>query len=956
MSAPPIRTRDKWRRRLKIGGSGSPNHSQTSDSGSTSSPPPAQSRTFMPYSTTRASSSRATLTPDLWSDALQTLSESDQRVIRTMQDTISDVQPLSKTMDELVKVTKAKQDECRKKSYKFRFRGKDIILGDVAEKIVIWLHKFKDIGDIAVNFDPVHASLPWAGVRFLLQAAVVGYDQMGSVLISIERIAYLTNRCRIYEGLYTSDNTPKEILNSFHEALVALYTVILQLMALVYRLLDKTTIMRNMHALVSPDQVSALVEKCRDMETRVDIEAQNCHRKLTQEADIKTYELLESLSKPILRTDANVCSLLEATGYTERLRILNWISELLYTKHHKTVSDQRTEDTGEWLLRHDQYKEWQDESSSVILWLHGTAGTGKTYLASRVIDDIQYALANNPNHEGLAFFYCNRNEAERQEPLSVLRSFVRQLSTTSNDDHSISTRLKERCIQAQLKASELTMNDCKELVLEFLNLYPKTTLILDALDECKKEKRRDLIEIFDYFLAHASRPVKIFISSRPDGDIRERFKNLANIEIQATDNHGDISRFVETEIMKHRRWKNMSPELQGEIIETLQVRSQGMFQWAYLQIVQLLELSQVKDIRKRLGKLPNGLKATYDEIRKSMIESEKRIADRAFQWVMCSIAPLSTEELLQAVSQDEGDDEVKLVEDLDEDLLLEYCHNLLVIDRERNVWVPSHLSVIEYFENHFWDHKQANYLVATVCILTLMDPTAGIMEEDSEQASENASESASKAESVPNDSFDRRDLHRLKLYAEHHWMNHVRICQDDSDPRLSALVKKFLGSPTSSSTAYRNWYNSVERVGWRKPQSSFFESSRIDLDYLEPDSSAAPAICAFGLYACLSDWWESPWTGLEYKSKIGRSLLQLAAMADSLPICKRLIVLGVDLNEQLEGGGFEYGSALAAAAEGGNKEIVKLLIESGAEVNMQLQTGKYGSALAAARHGEGIKR
>lgn len=120
------------------------------------------------------------------------------------------------------------------------------------------------------------------------------------------------------------------------------------------------------------------------------------------------------------------------------------------------------------------------------------------------------------------------------------------------------------------------MNDCKELILEFLNIYPKTTLILDALDECKKEKRRDLIEMFDYFLAHASRPVKIFISSRPDGDIRERFKNLANIEIQATDNHGDISRFVETEIMKHRRWKNMSPELQREIIETLQARSQGM--------------------------------------------------------------------------------------------------------------------------------------------------------------------------------------------------------------------------------------------------------------------------------------------------------------------------------------------------------------------------------------------
>jgi Cdc6-like AAA superfamily ATPase len=204
------------------------------------------------------------------------------------------------------------------------------------------------------------------------------------------------------------------------------------------------------------------------------------------------------------------------------------------------------------------------------------AGTGKTYLTSRVIDEIRSALKSNPNHEGLAFFYCNRNETERQEPLSVLRSFVRQLSTIIKDENSIQKRLKQFYIQTRLKASEPTIGDCKELLLEFINLYPKTTLILDALDECDKQKRRVLIEIFDYFLARASRPVKIFISSRPDGDIRERFKGQANIEIQATDNHDDISRFVESEITKHLRWNKISLELQKEIVEKLQKGSQGM--------------------------------------------------------------------------------------------------------------------------------------------------------------------------------------------------------------------------------------------------------------------------------------------------------------------------------------------------------------------------------------------
>jgi hypothetical protein len=32
-----------------------------------------------------------------------------------------------------------------------------------------WLDKFKQVGDVAVNFDPHHAALPWAGVRLMLE-------------------------------------------------------------------------------------------------------------------------------------------------------------------------------------------------------------------------------------------------------------------------------------------------------------------------------------------------------------------------------------------------------------------------------------------------------------------------------------------------------------------------------------------------------------------------------------------------------------------------------------------------------------------------------------------------------------------------------------------------------------------------------------------------------------------
>lgn len=65
------------------------------------------------------------------------------------------------------------------------------------------------------------------------------------------------------------------------------------------------------------------------------------------------------------------------------------------------------------------------------------AGTGKTFLTLKVIDDIQATLEKQPNEEGFAFFYCNRNEAARRDPLSVLSAFVRQLSTIASDKYFI---------------------------------------------------------------------------------------------------------------------------------------------------------------------------------------------------------------------------------------------------------------------------------------------------------------------------------------------------------------------------------------------------------------------------------------------------------------------------------------------------------------------------------------
>jgi ankyrin repeat domain-containing protein 50 len=105
---------------------------------------------------------------DLWTEALQKLSDKEKAIISKLWPSLQ----TNSTPDipqHLIAVVEKKREECEEKRWKFDINGRQIILRDVAQKVIIWLNKLKEIGDVAVNFDPVHAALPWAGVRFLLQ-------------------------------------------------------------------------------------------------------------------------------------------------------------------------------------------------------------------------------------------------------------------------------------------------------------------------------------------------------------------------------------------------------------------------------------------------------------------------------------------------------------------------------------------------------------------------------------------------------------------------------------------------------------------------------------------------------------------------------------------------------------------------------------------------------------------
>jgi hypothetical protein len=202
-------------------------------------------------------------------------------------------------------------------------------------------------------------------------------------------------------------------------------------------------------------------------------------------------------------------------------------------------------------------------------------------VVSRVIDHILEELAGGPNDEAFAYFYFNRNDSSRHSPPAALCSLVRQLSVSVNDralPHALAQLYRSKKQQQRELAEDcLHEADAAQLLRQLAEVFPQTTLVLDALDECDAETRLSLVKLLDELVHSAGRPVKIFISSRLDQDIRQRYESGPNVAIRAVDNQDDISRYVEAKMADRPDWSGkMSSGLREEIVQTLADKSEGM--------------------------------------------------------------------------------------------------------------------------------------------------------------------------------------------------------------------------------------------------------------------------------------------------------------------------------------------------------------------------------------------
>ncbi|KAI3555644.1 hypothetical protein CABS01_02792 [Colletotrichum abscissum] len=349
------------------------------------------------------------------------------------------------------------------------------------------------------------------------------------------------------------------------------------------KLEDGVAVRQFFEALWDPHKTKDKLNELEEAEKSLQEVVLACDIKKKYLQDDYSLRLLNRLNDPLRYIDRKVTRILTEMEDDKLMRTLNFISQI-------NVGDQHI-------------------------------GAGKSVLTSNIIDrylvnDYDRDKVDSNFDEGFAFFYYSKNNKNvTDDPVNnVLRSFLRQLARVPHYANRVFNDLASLCRNMERDQRAFTPNLCRDQISLLVKALPRTTLVLDSLDELEPLQMQEIISFLVSLVNTSERPVKIFVSSRFSTDICNEI-NKANNEPTRIDiaeqNQRDIKTFVleETERIDCH-WRN--DEIRGKVVETISKDARGI--WAFLQLEKLIKLISTEDVTDQLGKLPVGLTATYDEL------------------------------------------------------------------------------------------------------------------------------------------------------------------------------------------------------------------------------------------------------------------------------------------------------------------------------------------------------
>jgi len=339
----------------------------------------------------------------------------------------------------------------------------------------------------------------------------------------------------------------------------------------------------------------------------------------------------------------------------------------------------RTRGTGEWIVKDGAFLDWIDGKAQ-FLWVRGNPGTGKSYLASKLVkwtNDRLMSAGNQARADSVAYFFFQETRPETRSVLQALRDIAYQLS---EDDAFYS---KELLDNLGSKDDLKTVRGAFDIVLGL----PCTTdtrsrriyILLDGIDEAERPQVEELLDLFNSFSGpNQARTVKVqvalvsrtdmaeAVATRLDPDVQK--DQLKIIHVTTHQVKPDVRAFIADQIKKSYTLKRVDQTFRAEVVELLVERVDGLFILANLMLQDVNHKTHRQSIRDSLAKYPKEVDGMLTETLRRMAESlqpaQVNDLNEMLAWVTCAEQPLTLEQVETALALEFGDPPFNLEETL----------------------------------------------------------------------------------------------------------------------------------------------------------------------------------------------------------------------------------------------------------------------------------------------------
>lgn len=233
------------------------------------------------------------------------------------------------------------------------------------------------------------------------------------------------------------------------------------------------------------------------------------------------------------------------------------------------------EGTGTSLLQTPEYQSWLHGETKTILCV-GEVGSGKTVLASQVIDTLLQELGHKDNLVLYFFAEMPTQQAKEPTPASILANFLKQLI---HHNRNISYQTRMSLERYWMGGNRPTADELLAYLGREIMDTPKIFVVIDALDQLAHSCRQKVLGYLRQLQRNCT--MSLMATSRPDSTINEDFANAfpEHLQLEIRQTQEDIEAYMVGQMHRLPDVVMRNTDLQHYIINEIMSLSHGVYVW-----------------------------------------------------------------------------------------------------------------------------------------------------------------------------------------------------------------------------------------------------------------------------------------------------------------------------------------------------------------------------------------